>query len=170
VETADVAAQLAALHPHAFGWAMHCCDRRREDAEDLLHDVYEGVLDGRLQFRAESTFRTWLFGVIAHTARSRRRRDRVRAWLGLRSENRIDRPCPAPSPDDEVVAHDGRERMLRALGRLPARQREVLLLVFYHDLTIEESADVMRVSLGSARVHYQRGKQRLAALLGNNGR
>jgi RNA polymerase sigma factor (sigma-70 family) len=170
VENADVAAQLAALHPHAFGWAMSCCDRRREDAEDVLHDVYEGVLDGRLRFREESTFKTWLFGVIAHTARSRRRRDRVRAWLGVRSEMRIDRPQALPLPDEDAIARDGQERILRALGRLAARQREVLLLVFYHDLTIEESADVMRVSLGSARVHYQRGKQRLASLLGSNGR
>jgi RNA polymerase sigma factor (sigma-70 family) len=53
----------------------------------------------------------------------------------------------------------------QALGRLAVRQREVLDLVFFHGLTIEEAAQVMGVALGTARVHYQRGKRRLLALL-----
>ncbi len=58
--------------------------------------------------------------------------------------------------------------LLDALRKLARRQREVLELVFYHELTIEEAAAAMNVSLGSARVHYQRGKKRLLAHL--NGR
>jgi DNA-directed RNA polymerase specialized sigma24 family protein len=37
--------------------------------------------------------------------------------------------------------------------------------VFFHGLTIEEAAQVMGVALGTARVHYQRGKRRLLAML-----
>jgi RNA polymerase sigma factor (sigma-70 family) len=165
VDQADMATQMAALHPQCFGWAMACCGRRREDAEDVLHDVYAQVLDNGLRFDGRSTLKTWLFGVIGRTAQARLRRDRVRELLGARHATRIDRPAPAASPDDRALANDRRERTLKALAQLPRRQREVMLLVFYHDLTIEEAASVMRVSLGSARVHYQRGKQRLASLL-----
>jgi RNA polymerase sigma-70 factor, ECF subfamily len=165
VDNSELATQLAALHPQCFGWAMACCGHRREEAEDVLHDVYVGVLDNGLRFDGRSTLKTWLFGVIARKTRARVRRDRLRALLGITHASRIDLPSPATPPDDDAVASERRERTQRALALLPARQREVVLLVFYHDLTIEEAARVMDVSIGSARVHYQRGKKRLAILL-----
>jgi DNA-directed RNA polymerase specialized sigma24 family protein len=55
-----------------------------------------------------------------------------------------------------------------ALSHLAARQREVLELVFYHDMTVEDAAAVMGVGVGSARTHAARGKTRLAAMLNNS--
>ena len=164
-ETADVRAQLAAHHVSAFAWAMACCGRRREEAEDVLHDAYAKVHGDGARFDGRSSFKTWLFGVIAHTARSRERRERLRALLVATRAFRMEAPSPSPRPDEEAEAGDRRERTRLALGRLSRRQRDALLLVFYHDLSVEEAASVMGVSVGSARVHYQRGKGRLAALL-----
>ena len=162
---ADLAARIHALHATCFGWAMSCCGNRREEAEDLLQDVYLSALENGLRFNGDSTLRTWLFGVIRHKARSRLRREWVRELLGLRNVARIDGPTAAPMPDADVVASERRAITQRALDQLARRQREVVLLVFYHDLTVEEAAQVLEISVGTARVHYDRGKKRLAALL-----
>ena len=157
--------QLERAHADCFGWAMACCSRDRDHAQEVLQTVYLRVLDGHARFDGRSTFRTWLFGVIRRTAASERRKTWLRGLL-LERRNGDVRPEPIASPDAEVE-RDSRSNVLRhALTDLAARQREVLQLVFYHDLTVEEAASVMGVSVGSARTHYARGKARLAMLLG----
>jgi RNA polymerase sigma factor (sigma-70 family) len=165
VEHAGLATQLEALHPESFGWAMACCRGERENAEDLLHDVYMMVLEGKARFDGRSTFRTWLFGVIRRAASSRRRRDLLHSMLGMQ----VERPTPPATPAEDAVAADRSVRTRDALRRLPARQREVLQLVFYHDASLEEAATIMNVTVGSARTHYHRGKLRMATLLSGDG-
>ena len=70
-----------------------------------------------------------------------------------------------PDPATALARADETARLVRALGRLSARQRQVLHLVFYEDLTIAEAAVVAGVSLGTAHTHYERGKAALRKLL-----
>jgi RNA polymerase sigma factor (sigma-70 family) len=152
--------ELERLHPAAFGWAMACCGFQRQEAEDVLQTAYLKILDGRARFEGRSSYKTWLFAIVRRTAADRRRR-RLVATLGLL--RLIDRtPTVAPTPDADAGE---RARVRAAMAALAPRQREVLDLVFFHELTIEESATVMGVSLGSARVHYDRGKKRLKEAL-----
>ena len=60
-------------------------------------------------------------------------------------------------------------RFQQGLVQLPARQRETLHLVFYQDLSLSEAAEVMNISVGSARRHYERGKKRLREALDREG-
>ncbi len=166
MDDVELRRQLEQAHPDSFGWAMACCGRDRDDAEEVLQTVYLTVLDGRAHYDGRSTFRTWLFGVIRRTAASERRK----AWLrGLLLTREADGLKPqATAPTDAESERDSRRHSLRdALAHLAARQSEVLQLVFYHDMTVDEAAAVMVISAGSARTHYSRGKARLATLLGD---
>jgi len=163
---AELEARLAALHTDSFGWALSCCEWNESDAEDVLQTTYVKVISGRARFGGRSTFRTWLFGVIRQTAREDRRRARSHVERAERLAQDPTAGRPVVLRPDEVQERSERSRtLLRALDELPGRQREVLHLVFYQDLTIREAAEVMEVSLGSARVHYERGKKRLRGLL-----
>lgn len=163
-ETAD---QLEALHPDAFGWALHCCGGDHSRAEEVLQNSYLKAAAGRAVFSGASSFKTWWFGVIRFTAHEEFRRLRYRESMLGKLLNQLagDQHDTRPSPSGQVELDEQTAQLRQALAQLPARQAEVLHLVFYQDLSISEAAAIMKVGLGSARQHYERGKARLRSLL-----
>lgn len=159
MDAGEIEAELQRLHGAGFAWALACCGRDPEEARDVLQTSYLKVLDGRAAFAGRSSFKTFLFGVIRRTASEARRRDALRR-LVLADWGRA-RPASDPLREPEE-----RLTLLCALAKLPRRQREVLELVFSLGATVEEAAEALSISVGSARVHYDRGKKRLASLLG----
>jgi RNA polymerase sigma-70 factor (ECF subfamily) len=161
MDRAELESQLERLHHASFGWALGCCGRNRDEAEEVLQSVYLKVLDGKAKFGGRSSLKTWLFAVIRRTAMAHRRARWIRSLAMLRLPRRED----GNDTEREWERSEEASRLVAALKRLARRQREVLELVFYHDMTIEEAGATLGISLGSARVHYARGKKRLEALL-----
>lgn len=160
----ELRAMLQEVHADAHAWAVACCTNHPDDAEEVLQTVYLSVLDGRARFDGRSSFKTWLFGVIRLTEASMRRRAWVRDLLLAREAGRV-RPVEADAVDVEMDRAERADLLRGALVSLAERQREVLELVFYHELTVEDAASIMGIGVGSARTHYARGKARLATLL-----
>jgi len=155
--------ELEQLHVQCFSWALTCTRGRRSEAEDVLQMTYLAIVEGRARFGGSSNLRTWLFAVIRNQARSRWRRARV----SLLTIARLASFAPpeetsrgADSLADYQRSQDS-DRIVAAWRSLPPRQREVLDLVFYRDLSIAEAAEALGVALGTARMHYERGKAAL---------
>ncbi len=166
MERAELECELERLHLACWGWALACCRRDRTLAEDALQSAYLKILSGQARFDERSPIRTWVFGVIRHTAMEELRRQRTRHAREPGDESETDLAIDAAIGADVAAERaDERAALIAALGALSERQREVMQLVFYHGMTIEEAAGVMQISLGSARTHYDRGKKALALAL-----
>jgi RNA polymerase sigma-70 factor, ECF subfamily len=118
------------------------------------------ILQGKARYDGDSKLQTWLFAVIRNTAVSERRKTIVRSIAAPPLETSIDAGSHV-----ELERSELQQQFQQALQQLPARQRETLHLVFYQELTLSEAAQVMNISIGSARQHYERGKKRLRELL-----
>ena len=165
----ELEGELERHHADCHGWALGCCTWDRSEADDVLQTSYLKVLDGRAAFDGRSSFRTWLFAVIRRTAAEHRRRRLLRQLWPLRAalDGAAGEPAdPALDPADALGRQESTDRLRSALLALPRRQRELLHLVFYPELSIREAAGVIGISIGSARTHYERGKSRMRALLG----
>lgn len=152
---------LEALHHELYGWALSRCGYDEAGASDLMQQAYVEVLSGRARFDNKSSLKTFLFGIVQNLAYSRFRRMALRLRL-IRAYEQTGTNC-----EDESTELDDSEHALiwKAVQSLPQRQRDITELVFCRDMTIEEASQVMGISVGTGRVHYDRAKKALASVL-----
>jgi RNA polymerase sigma-70 factor (ECF subfamily) len=161
LEPAQLRARLEAHHRDGYAWALSCCGFDRVEAENVLQTSYVKILDGRAVYGGRSSFRTWLFGVIRLTSAQERRRSWFVGRRLVHDEAAMERLACEADPTEPIYRDEMRGHVERALATLPRRQREVIALVFDHELTLEQAAEVMDVSSGAVRQHYDRAKRRM---------
>jgi RNA polymerase sigma-70 factor (sigma-E family) len=134
-------------------------------AEHVVQDAFVRLQLRWSRLRDLDNPPAYLRTAVLNGARSQLRRQKVRdRFAGRRTVDR-----PVTTPEAAAVDHDDQDRMIRALRRLSARQREALTLRYYLDLPEVEIAATMGVSPGSVKTHLHRGLANLATLLGEDG-
>lgn len=134
----------------------------RVDAEEAVQETLVRVFRGLFRFRGDAAFRTWLFSIAdnqCNTLHQRRSRlvmsEHVRALIELHQELQHAEP---EAGDAESI-----EGVRRSLANLPARARDVLMLRFYGDLSLEEIADTLDIGLSAAKMRLYRAMSQFEA-------
>jgi RNA polymerase sigma-70 factor (ECF subfamily) len=138
---------------------------KREVAEDLFQETWMRVLLRGAQYNGKARFDTWLF-TIARNLVIDLSRKRVMASLDEMSEGKEDdRPfevaMSGPSPLEQFQSRENCAEVGEVLLKLEPSYREVLVLRFYEELSLEEIATVTRAPLSTVKSRLYRG---LAAL------
>jgi RNA polymerase sigma-70 factor, ECF subfamily len=136
----------------------------RETAEDLFQEVWMRVLLRGGQFNGKARFETWLF-TIARNLVIDHRRKRVLNSLDelVEGATEDDRPmsfevaADEPTPFDRMSNLEDRERIASALLGLDTLHREVLVLRFHEEMSLEEIAKVTRAPLSTVKSRLYRG-------------
>ena len=139
-----------------------------DEAEEVVQDALTRAAHGWRTYtgRGGATFRTWLFQVVVNAFRDRLGR------AGRRQEELTEQLPDPRAPDPAAAAEAGElaELTARLVSGLPPRQREVLVLCAYENLSALEVADVLGISHQNVRtcLHLarERLRQQLAPYLG----
>ena len=148
---------LAAL-PSLRAFALSLTNAR-EVADDLVQDTLVRALAKIDQFEPGTNMGAWLFTILRNIFYSQCRR----------TKREIEDPDGSYAgrlwaPPEQHARCDVQD-MLRALGKLPADQREALLLIVAEGLSYEEAARICGVAVGTIKSRVSRGRVRLARLL-----
>jgi RNA polymerase sigma-70 factor (sigma-E family) len=154
---------LYAAHWHSLVRLSWLLVRDQHVAEETVQDAFVAMHAHWSQLRDHDRALAYLRRCVVNSSRSVLRHkiveDRyLRAETSARTAHGM---TTEPSAEARAVEHAAGERMVAALGRLPRRQREVLTLRYYVDLSEVQIADALSISPGSVKAHASRG---LAAL------
>jgi RNA polymerase sigma-70 factor (ECF subfamily) len=154
--------ELIELYQHRLLRYLMFLTGRRETAEDIFQETWMRVLLRGAQYNGKARFDTWLF-TIARNLVIDLSRKRTMASLDEMSEE--DRPFEIaisdPSPLEQFQSRENCAEVGEVLLKLEPNYREVLVLRFYEELSLEEIASVTRAPLSTVKSRLYRG---LAAL------
>ena len=186
-EEASIVAELKAGSETAYAWLIgefqqpvyglvYRIVNDPADAADTTQDVFLKVFRGMKHFHGESSLKTWIYRIALHEAANRRRwwfRHKARETSIEPVESEGSGPGPgenamqvaltdhADSPFDNVAHHEVQHRVEQELQKLAEPYRTTLILRDLEEMSYEEIADVLEISLGTVKSRLTRGREAL---------
>jgi RNA polymerase sigma-70 factor (ECF subfamily) len=146
------------------------------DAAETAQEVFLKVFRGMKQFHGQSSLKTWIYRIALHEAANRRR-----WWFRHKAQETSIEPAEsdslaegamsmqmqvaltdhAESPFDNVAHHEVRRRVEEELRKVPEPYRTTLILRDLEEMSYEEIAEVLEISLGTVKSRLTRGREAL---------
>jgi RNA polymerase sigma-70 factor (ECF subfamily) len=137
----------------------------RMEAEDVAQEVFVRIWKQAARWReGEAKFDTWMHRVALNLCY-----DRLRGQREDQSDDPPDSIDPAALPDARLEARADQARVRAALGALPSRQREALVLTYYQEMSNVDAAALMGVSVDALESLLTRARRNLRAQLADSG-
>lgn len=140
----DRCAQAALLRALQDRWYRLCLGLlgNAEEARDATQETALRFLKHLPGFRGQSSLETWSMGIAINIAREMRRKA-SRLWVVA--------PRDMESPQEAAETKESRSLLWSLLHELPQRQREALLLRYFEDLSIQDTAEAMNCAAGTVK-------------------
>ena len=143
------------------------------EANDVVQEVFLKIFRNMAKFRGDCSLKTWIYRIAVNEAHNHRRwfSRHKRQEVGLDGEDE-DTQCyseqladPGRNPFDITLSHEQKLRIEEALGKLKPIFKAAVVLRDIEDLSYDEIAGIMQVSLGTVKTRILRGRDQLRKIL-----
>jgi RNA polymerase sigma-70 factor, ECF subfamily len=168
---AEAFAVLVRAHqPEIHRFFRRAC-RTDEDARDQCQLAFVRAYKSLESFEGRCSFRTWMFRIATNLSRNYYRDQGRRQEVPLAAEEdpdgggRMEREIPdaAPGSLERMEAGEMKQQLRDAVELLPPRQKTVVMLRIYHDMTFAEIAETEQITTNNAKVSYCHAVKKLRA-------
>jgi RNA polymerase sigma-70 factor (ECF subfamily) len=142
--------------------------RQPDDALDVVQEAFVKAYQSASRWDGSAEAGPWLARITVNQSIDRWRRNRRRAQTFTplaENDHAASLADLGPSPDHRVEGREAGERVAAALAGLPERQRAVVVLRHYQDMSLEEIAGALEMSLGTVKSSLHRALSRMRAQL-----
>jgi RNA polymerase sigma-70 factor (ECF subfamily) len=134
-------------------------------AEDVTSEAFLCVWQQARRFEARATFATWLLAIARNTAMTELRHCRA----ALSEVDEDETADPASNPETACAARDRRRVVRACLARLSPEHREIVDLVYYHERSVQEVAEIMDIPRNTVKTRMFYARRYLSRLLARRG-
>ena len=164
-----------------LGFGMRMCGER-EDAQDIVQETLIKAYQKLRQLEHPGALRSWLYKVAANACLMKRRKgkyeptseislDELRPSPQQRAEGlKTEIPDPAELPDEELERREVRDRVRRAISRIPPHYRVVVVLRDIEHLSTRETAQALGLAETAVKMRLHRGRLMVREELERDGR
>jgi RNA polymerase sigma-70 factor, ECF subfamily len=166
VQTGDEAAFEALVHKHTRA-VLNLVYRYLGDAsraEDVAQDVFVKVYRARMKYEPKAKFSTWLYRIAVNHCLNEIRARKSQPAVAAPVNDLLEHPS-AEDPDARLRQGELREAVKAAIDALPDNQRMAVLLSRYEDMTYDQIAETMGLSLEAVKSVLFRAKENLKQAL-----
>jgi len=139
------------------------------DAPDVVQDVFLKVFRNITSFRGDSSLKTWIYRIAVNEARNQQR------WFGRHRGKEVGLdpqpseahgigdllPDPSPGPYEAALDHEVQAMVEEGLKRISTTYRTALVLREVEELSYDEIAEILEISLGTVKSRILRGREAL---------
>ena len=171
----DTLDQLIETYQHRLLRYLVYLTGNREFAEDLFQETWMRVLERGNQYNGKSRFDTWLFAIARHLVIDASRKKTCVSLEALTNPAEESNVVPMefassePTPFDQTHMREESVRVDSALAHLDAVQREVVMLRFQEEMSLDEIAEVTGAPLSTVKSRLYRGLEALRPRLEAQG-
>jgi RNA polymerase sigma-70 factor (ECF subfamily) len=157
----DLLDRLIETYQHRLLRYLVYLTNQRDLAEDLFQETWMRVLERGAQYNGKAKFETWLFAIARHLVIDWSRKKSCASLDVLQEFRESERPfeisSDEPTPFDQIAGREDGARVAFALSQLDTLHREVLVLRFHEELSLEEIASVVGAPLSTVKSRLYRG-------------
>ncbi len=132
-------------------------------AEDITQDTFIRVFANYHKYDEARPIRPWIYRIAANVARNALRRYQWSNFIGITSKKEELNPV-----EETVLESEDEQELLREIGRLSFKSRQVLVLHFFSGMKLQEIADMLHVPLGTCKSRLNAGLTSLKERLGKH--
>jgi RNA polymerase sigma-70 factor, ECF subfamily len=132
----------------------------RAEAEDLIQETYMKALKGFASFRQGTNFRAWMYKILRNTFLTSRTGLQATMTVSLDDEeDPVAEPAIKETPESVLLASMDQQAIENALGKLPVKFREVILLCDVEEMSYQEISETLAIPIGTVMSRLSRGRK-----------
>jgi RNA polymerase sigma-70 factor, ECF subfamily len=138
------------------------------DAEDAAQDTFLKAYQALPKFRPEASLYTWLYRIATNTCIDYKRKPVFESLFGDSEEGERlvhDRASDAPSPEQLYQSKQIDQALKEGLGKLSSKLRAIIILKEIEELSYEEIADTLEISMGTVKSRIARAREELQKMM-----